>query len=242
MSDSLEPRVALLLYGERGTADLSHAVLSIHGITHGDDDAPLLDAGRVLTEVERQLLIEALIDPASAQRALRDVALIPETLLRETSDSLTWYRPAARTTMYWRTSKCAAAITAVLPTLVFHVQSGALAVAASADPGRPTERTPLYAVPLGNVFADTRVCVGNASLPTSLDRSTMAAWERVLLSTNYSHVNHPQTLAGGATTESLIAFWQKRKARQTPPAARYLSPLHRHLKEWVSSLAKDQAE
>jgi PRTRC genetic system protein B len=239
MSDSLHPLAALVLYGHRPyeSSPVRSMVVSVHGITSGPQDEAVLDAGRPLTDIERQSLIDTLTDPAATARARSSVALLPATLLRTTADSLTWYRPSTRTILHWRTSEGRTSQSVVLPALVLHVQAGVLHVAAYCEDGRPSEQTPLFDAPLGNVFADSHVCVGSATLPTAWQPEDMAGWEDVLWRSNWSHINHHHTLAKSTTTEQLIAFWSKRHARKTPPSARLLHPRRQTLGQWLAEIA-----
>lgn len=243
MSSPLQPSLALLVhttaqrssYGDQG----GPLVLTLHeivGSTHG----PMLGAGRLLSTSEAKSLGAVLSDPAKAA-SRREIALLPEYLLRETANSLTWFRPPTRTVQHWRTQEGRLVIEAVLPGLVFHVEEGVLHVAAFGGHDRPTLRTPLFHAPLGNVHDDFRICTGNAVLPRAFDASTTRAWEAVLLSTCYTHINHTLVLAGGATTEQLIAFWTKRKRYATPPDTKLMAPTRYTLGDFLVATAKASA-
>lgn len=242
MNTSLRPHLALLVH-LRDDRDHYHVgrdvVLSLHGITHGPDKAPVLDAGRLLTPAEGMEIADRLRHPAAEAR---EVEFLDPSVLRSTPNSLTWFRAPAHTRLHWRTKDGHQVIQAVLPGLLFHVENGVLAVAAYAGSERPDARTPLYAAPLSNVFADTLVCVGNATLPTHCEASSREAWERVLLATKFTHINHPNTLAGGATTESLIAFWKRRTRYASSPDARLMHPLQVRALDWVKRLSTSAVE
>ncbi|AGG89047.1 MULTISPECIES: PRTRC system protein B [Pseudomonadota] len=242
MTTPLEPQLALIVHGSPGgLSEMGRfpCVLSLHAIRHDADQRASLDAGRLLTEAEAAEIGSALLlaDGRASQRG----EFIPATLLRETPTSLTWFRPPQRSTQYWRTKDGRTTINAVLPGLVFHVESRVLFVAAYAGGERPHRGTELFHAPLGNVYADGRICTGNATLPETVDHASMAAWERVLLGTNYAHINHTHTLRDGATTEQLVAFWTRRQRYATPPAAKLLRPLAPTLSDWLTSLTEDDS-
>lgn len=241
MTSALHPTLALLVHTSSDQMQFSGRsggpkILSLHKIL--DSKAgPMLDGGRLLSKVEAQQLGALLCDPSSKISA-SDIAFNPVELLRETPTSMTWFRSPRKTTQHWRTSDGRVQIQAVLSGLVFHVEDGVLSVAAYAGDERPNERTRLFHAPLGNVYADSRVCCGNASLPRNCERSTMRGWESVLLNTNYTHINHQHTLAGGAKTEELLAFWTKRQRYATPPDIKFLSSMDVTLSSWVARQGK----
>ncbi|MEY2117290.1 hypothetical protein [Rhodanobacter sp. FW106-PBR-R2A-1-13] len=243
MTQPLLPCLALLLHSDSRYADgmgSGTRVLSLHGITTDGQGQALLDAGRLLTDGEAATLGQALLRPEEHAGA-RQYPFTPPTLLRDAPRSLTWFVAPHRRTQFWRTNNGRIAIDAVLPGLIFHVVENVLCVAAYEGTDRPHARTPLFHAPVGNVHADGRVCVGNATLPTSGGYESMPGWERVLLATNFVHVNHPTCLRGGVRTEQLIAFWQRRKRYATPPAGRLMAPLADRLDEWVNALSKEAA-
>ena len=230
---SLIPKLALLLHSEPHHASKGPLVLSLHEIRH-QNEQPILDAGRLLSRDEANEIASAIQHPV-AQNDTNEVTFLSPVLLRQTAGSMTWCRPAASASMYWRTATVEK-IHAVLPGLIFHVRDRSLYVAAYEGAGAPTIHTKLYHAPLGNVFKETGVCVGSATLPVSMQARDIPDWERVLLGTNFTHVNHPQTLKGGATTEKLIAFWKKRSRLKGPPGERLLCPLGVNAGQWVGKM------
>ena len=244
MTSALKPTVALIVHAHSEHSMTSGGlhgpkVLSIHKIMESTK-GPLLDGGRLLSVGEAKQLGEMLCDP-SADRTENHIIFNPSELLRETATSLTWFRPPLRTTQHWRTQDGRVQVDAVLSGLIFHVEDGVLYVAAYAGSDRPHATTPLFHAPVGNVHDDSLVCTGNATLPRSCHQSTRREWERVLLSTYFTHQNHDKVLAGGSTNESLVAFWMKRKRYKTPPDAKLLSPLGRTVATWVQGIASGRA-
>jgi PRTRC genetic system protein B len=240
MSHSLRPKLALLLHTNPHESDESSAkVITLHRIAF-TNGVPALDSGRLLATQEAAVLGQGLTKQFAAHRRLEQSDFLPETLLAETPSSMTWFRPPTRTRMHWLVTKEGEWLDAILPGLIFHVQDNVLCVAAYEGHARPNASTKVYHAPLGNVFDDTRVCIGNAQLPWRGGYESMEAWERVLLSTNFTHPNHHLVLRGGADTAQLIAFWRGRKRHKHPPAARFLAPLKLTAREWVRLLADSQ--
>lgn len=230
MTTTLKPTLALLVHSEPHSQRSGPVVLSLHNIL-SPDSHPVLDSGRLLGQEEAHEIAAAILNPT--QRASsHQSGFLPPSLLRQTPGSLTWFRAPAEATLYWKGAKVSST-RAVLPGLIFHVRHRVLYVAAFEGSERPSEGTTLYHAPLSNVFADTCVCVGNSQLPATMAPSDMAEWERVLLGTNFSHVNHPHTIKGGATTEEHVAFWQRRKRAKSPPGRRFLAPLGVSAEQWL---------
>lgn len=227
MNGTLEAHTALLVHGH----ERQLSVMTIHSIRM-HDGIPSLDAGRILSAEESNELGARMMGERSASRDRW--TFNPPTLLASEGARLTWYRPASRCTMHWRLSQGRVTVSAVIPSLLFHVHERHLYVAAFAGEDRPSERTQLYHAPLGNVYASGEVCVGGVALPRDAAPSTMDAWERVLLASNFTHINHESTLAAHTTTEDLIAFWTRRERYKTPPHPRLLSELGTAM-HWLSS-------
>lgn len=243
MTTTLAPTLALILHATKDTSfgiQSAHApkVLSLHKIIRSGD-GPQLDSGRLLSRVEAKRFASLLTDPREATVST-GVTLLPDGLLQDAVNELTWFVKPTRRVQHWRTAAGREKLDAVLPGLVFHAYCGTLYVAAYIGDDRPALNTPLFHCPLGNVNRDTSVCVGNASLPTRGGHETIQAWERVLLGTNFSHTNHEHTLAKETSTPELIAFWRGRKRHSTPPQQKLLHPLGQTLGQWLLTIAESE--
>ena len=233
MTSTLIPKLALLLHSQPHQPGQGPLVLSLHEIISRGDQ-PMLDSGRLLSHDEAQEIANVIRHPVLPEESA-GIAFLSPFLIRQTPASLTWYRPPSSATMHWRTKE-RTAITAVLPGLLFHVRDRTLYVAAFDGASRPTEQTPLYHAPVGNVYSGTSVCVGNAVLPATMLPSDMPAWEHVLLSTNFTHTNHAKVLRAKTTTEQLVAFWTRRTRLKSAPGKKLLAPLGVTAGQWVSRL------
>lgn len=227
---NLTPCVALVVYSD---AHVQQHLLSLHGISKSPKGHPMLDAGRLLGAADAAELAALLTSKAEAKRALE---FFPENLLHADAFSMTWYRPPTMTTQFWRTQQGRRIIRAVLPGLVFHARDRALYVAAVEGNARPHPHSQVYHAPLGNVNANTSVCLGNVPTPESATPNTIGRWEDVLLSSNYTHINHQQVLRAGATNESFLAFWSGRQRSKSPPSEKLLAPLKLSLAGWIERI------
>lgn len=141
------------------------------------------------------------------------VELIPEGVILQGHNQLAWVVPAARRRMWFLIGKRKRQFMVPWPTLVFHVHTGQLRVAALATADRPNTTTSVYHAPLMNIYADGRVCVGNATLPKDCGYPDIPHWEKVVFGTLFTHVNHDRSLrlTGTKAIDSgkHLAFWRE---------------------------------
>ena len=235
MSASIRPVCALLVHKhpERG----GPTVVTAHPIRAADDSQPaMLDSGRILGRDDVDELIGLLRDPNSGTQVSK--SFYPPHVLLASPYHLVWFQPAVRSTQFWRRAEGVARIEAVLPPLVFTATRHGLFVVALGSDDYPCEGAAAFHAPLGNVYDHTGVCFGSASIPRTLAPSSIRDWTHVLLGTNYTHVNHKNTLAGGATTDELVAFWKRRERSATAPAKRFLAPTGMTLGQWVERVSE----
>lgn len=159
---------------------------------------------------------EACADLARALGANAALAgFIPEHLLHIGSRSLMWWRPAAPALMHFdcrqagkagevlgvRAGRCAQ------PALVFAVNHRSWWVFALAGNTRPEPGTKLLRAPYLNVWADGRICTGNAALPTALSPAALAGYEKAFFESRFTHSNlHGKKRL--VRTGSVYALWR----------------------------------
>lgn len=236
MNASFAPVCALLVHTPPGARGGGPMLVTAHPVRAArESQPPMLDAGRILGRDDVDELVALLRDPESQARG--GVEFLPPNILLAAPNRLCWFQPAMPAKQYWRTPEGMVLVNAVLPPLVFTATRHGLFVVALASDQYPSRATATFHAPLGNVHAHTGVCLGSAVAPRTLAPSSAKDWTYVLLGTNYTHVNHRNTLAGGATTEQLIAFWQRRQRTATPPSKRFLSPTGMTLGQWVERVS-----
>ncbi|HZF19466.1 MAG TPA: PRTRC system protein B [Burkholderiales bacterium] len=229
------------------------AYATLHDI-QGDPTALRLGAGRPATK-------EACADLARKLGAMASLSgFVPPELCYLGARSIIWWRPAAKTTVFFDTRTAAAGdqeedqTAAKLigkrsgstpqPALVFAVGSGGWHVFALRDSNRPAPGTKLCRAPYFNVYSSGEICEGNVRLPEQLSPSALAEYERAFFDSNFTHpnirgkdrlVNHK----GGA-----YAFWRQGLDRawgdRFPVEA--LVPLDLTLQGLARRLEKDKGE
>lgn len=234
MNNPMRPVCALLVHKQSGFG--GPAVVTAHPVREAShSQPPMLDAGRILGGDDVAELIALLREPASETTGA--TTFFPPHVLMASPHRLVWFQPAMRSTQFWRTPNGTATLDAVLPPLAFTATRHGLFVVALASDTYPRPSDPAFHAPLGNVYDHTGVCFGSAVVPRTLAPSSVPQWTRVLLGTAYTHVNHGATLAGGATTAQLIAFWQRRRRSRSAPSARMLAPTGMNLGAWIERVS-----
>lgn len=173
--------------------------------------APVIGAGRPITpEDERKvqgLLLSRREDPAPMQ-------VFPENLLFCDATRLVWWRPSQVRPMYLRdTEGKPSVIVTRWPNLIFHVTDRSLSVATFDGEGRPDAATRLLHSTLPNIYGDTSVCTGNATLPVGPAVEEMPQWESVIFDTAFTHSNNPGALRRGRAKDPMDVedFWRARE-------------------------------
>jgi PRTRC genetic system protein B len=199
--------------GYSGVTISRHPVLSCDGKPH-------VGAGSPFATSDLAQLTAILSDTQDDESLL-----LPPNLLGRSNAHLCWYVPGKVRPMWFATDKGTQRLDVPWPNLIFLVKDGRLSITAYEGSKRPDASTRLYHAPLSNIYRDTGVCIGSATVPASMDIKTMAGWESVIFDTRFSHVNHDATLALKArgrpvksvSTVQHVAFWKK-LARETAKA------------------------
>lgn len=189
------PERALVISQVEGT---SRSILSVHNIRDMQ-----LDGGRVVDHT-------AIPEIVGSLGLLGGLTWCDDSILACGASGVVWYRKACVRPMTWVLNGHRVTRRVRWPTLVFRMGfAGTFHVWATAESRRPTAATALYHAPLGNIFADARMCWGNVPVPAY----TMAAlpdFESAVYDTAFTHANHPGVLAGGG---DLYQAWRKAGAK-----------------------------
>jgi PRTRC genetic system protein B len=232
MLTGMTPRSALVIHSIARRDGTDNAV-TLHAISC--EGAPTLLPGKLLSHADTETLARTL---RGGEGRARSRALLPDGLLMDNGEAMVWWRPSVRRSMHLILAGGEhQSLKVVWPALVMAVSGRELFVASLTDDARPDCDTPLMHAPLGNVYASTKVCLGSSRLPVGEGMGTIPGWDAVIYDTNFTHTNHDLTLAGGATSAQLQAFWRKR-TRTRPPRSK-LAPLGMTLGEWIDAICED---
>lgn len=151
---------------------------------------------------------------------------LPANVLAIGAREIAWFVPGAVREMIWRTGDVLKRLRVPWPSLVLMASEGSLSVVAVKDARRPAANAAVYHVPLGNFYADTRMCSGDVAMPTTYGTGDTGAWEQTLFASAFTHVNHNHTLQSASRrktaktrasvdTGALLAFWRGLATRRT---------------------------
>lgn len=90
-------------------------------------------------------------------------------------------------------------------------KSGRVRVFAVGSSRRPAGSMRLYHAPLMNIGADGSLCEGSARLPRIMHEGVLEAIEKCVYESNFSHINHQETLKGGASDREHVAYWRDKE-------------------------------
>lgn len=182
-------------YGSRLSMVTEHSIM-------GDANGrrPLIGPGKAL---EQASLAKAFAE-MQGEKVLEHThsGVLPANVLQFDQTKLTWWVKGRRRAMWLAEYRGSHNRTRRLmvpwPSLVFHVsKQRGLSVFAIRGYRRPGERSRLYHAPLGNIYRDGRVCLGNAK-PGDLGLGSIPVWEEAIFDTRFAHINHEHTLTAKA--------------------------------------------
>lgn len=200
-----------------------------------DAETPMLGPGRMLNETDAQALGLRLL----GNQEHAGEGFVPRELLYRSRRVTAWHVRGERRPMYFRTrGQKTERYEVRWPDLVFAVCDEQLWLAATVVGTRMTgPRTRLYHAPLMNVDAHGLVCLGNATRGDAMAAETdRATWQAAIFETSFSHVNHGQTFAGGATTGEHQKRWREAERSGGRISARDMTPMGQTLEKWIAVL------
>jgi len=208
----VQPRAALLWYEAEG-----RGLGTLHPLSATRRGQAVIGAGRPFAHRDLQEWLALL----AGQPDRAAVAWLPSTVLAHGPDFTVWWRPARVGPMGFLLQGQRFGVRVPWPPLLFVAREQRLWCAALAEDARPEPETPLFHAPLMNVDASGQVCLGTADVPPDGTLAYCTDWEAALCATNFTHVNHRQTLrvpgAREAGTEAHFAFWQRQHERARFP-------------------------
>jgi PRTRC genetic system protein B len=187
---------------------------------HGFDESEAMLPGKI---VELSEVISALSE-ADESNSRSVNGWVSERVLFNSPKTLVWYKPKHKSVLWFRGNGKASSVAVTYPALVFVVDRTAKRMSVFACPSnsRPTPETRLYHAPVMNVYSNGSLCQGTAPLPADLDgcsEALLTACEDTLLSSYFTHVNHPNTFKHNkdVSTAAHMKMWNKLAAEGRAP-------------------------
>lgn len=219
------------------TRDRALEMLTAHKVVTGPHGQVVVGPGNVLRPEDEEAILRSLL----GRRHCVDSALNTADVLYRRPGVLVWWLPAVKRPMHLRLHDGSyKKISTIWPNLVAAVSGRTLHMVACAGDTRPDADTVVYHAPLGNIYANTVVCTGDARLPEGASMADKAGWEAVILDSAFTHTNHGDTLAdptkGGQRKGADADFWNGRGGKNSPFPDNQLHPIGCTLGEWVASI------
>ena len=192
-----EPKVAYVLYEVGG----EFCAASRHGIKDGKlGVGQAVGLGRLSREFE-----DRDIEPRAQ--------ILPENLIAYSRTVLAWISKGRMAPMWFNLRGRHICYRVKWPHLLWvaNRRSPSLRLFAMGSSCRPGMATRLYRAPLMNIGPDGVLCEGSARLPSVVDLASIEDIERCVLDSCFTHVNHKQTLKGGADDKAHMAYWRAKQ-------------------------------
>lgn len=228
------PILAVLFHGR----DEELTMVTVHQVNAEYGKAPVIKSGKILTPQDEAEMARLLLKP---EESVNEVQIFPENLLHLSRHSVAWHVAGRRRPMLLRNSEGQLQVLDVIwPNLVFHSAYGELRVATYTG-DRPKAADLLFHAPLANVFADTRVCLGSASIPATSRLEDIPAFEAAMFESAFTHQNHQEAIRpsgkkGSAMSSSdPMQVWPYLDGGLLSFPERNLNPLGMTLAGWLGS-------
>lgn len=240
-----KPEMAIVFYGkpnEKGVALVRHAIDDNGQFGIGE----LLASDAALRDVQGALASQAGHSNSADE-------LIPDNLLLDNGRALVWHVPRRVAPLWFkgRPGGKTEQLRVEWPAMIMAVRKDTreFHLYAVGTNRRPSGNTPVYKLPMFNVYDGGKVCQGNATIPATLERDSYEAVASCFIDAFKTHTNdrglfRPATLKALDATESctrtLYRYWKQKAAEQGQQPERVrmseLVPVGR-LKELLPRLA-----
>lgn len=208
--------------------------LTVHGILQDGEGNPTIGAGRVLGFEEKHEIVKILGDENNDA----GFTLQNPQVLAKTPYALAWWMPKAEQEIIFRDNDGGVVRHKVMfPTIVGVYMRGTLhfAVTKGGKNARPDEDTPLFRIPLPNLYDGGSFCRGNADLPTGAKPANIPAWQSFVLSTVNTHLGMSPLDDVNSMEETVKAYEAAAKQGGRFPTNK-LIPMDTTLGDWMAKL------
>jgi PRTRC genetic system protein B len=137
--------------------------------------------------------------------------LLPENVVVSGGSKFAWYTKARRDDMWFNVNGRRFACRVWWPNLLWIASKSnrQLRIFALGRGSRPTAESTVYHAPLMNIGGGGHLCEGSARLPRRIDEEHIAEIEACVYESNFTHVNHDQTIRRAKTNKDHIAYWRR---------------------------------
>jgi len=214
----------------------TQAYVTVHDVLRDEQGRPHYGPPEALSADFLKSLCELL-----KQKAVREVEILPDSILYLSDELISWWRPAAVRPMFFQsaTDQEANALSGKKfphPALVFVATERYISVRALPRNERPTSGTLLMSAPYWNTYEDGSVCTGSMHVPTSeVSSSVTAEWERGFFESAFTHPSGAVRLT--SFKGGIIPMWTSVLGADAFPG-RHLVPAHETLLQFIRRCQK----
>jgi PRTRC genetic system protein B len=199
---------ALLVYRNKNTGRLD---MTSHEVMASPDQGRFtLGAGRAFSVEDKESLVDLLLNTES------EIEFLDTKILVKSRTHLVWYTPPQKIDVQFKE----AMFNSPIPGIVYIAQLGMpLRCFAFKGKSRPTPDSQLFYVPMGNVYGNGTMCVGNVEVPKDNTVASIPGWERFVLACTNTHEGGTNVLKDIVRIEDMIAFYKalsERNAKTFP--------------------------
>lgn len=227
--------LALLIHQNSNNNTVDVTVHNVH-YARTERDEHVIGEGRVLGDEEKSELVAILNNDESQAFTLQS-----DKVLAQNAYGLAWWTPKAQRELIFKNDHGdLKRLTVTFPNMVGVCMRGNLhfAVTKGGAKSRPNDDTPLFNIPLPNLYDNGRFCRGNIQHPTNASTKNIGSWESVVFDTVNTHLGSVQPFKGLlGNMDSLIDIYKKAEEEGRFPTAR-LEPMDFTLGEWLAHLDK----
>ncbi|MCA6431322.1 MAG: hypothetical protein IM613_17945 [Cytophagales bacterium] len=204
----LRPIMALVVYD--GNVPNGRMYVEVAEFGANSDGGYQMMPGRPITKKEARRVGEALARGSQEFLLPEPGTVCPSNVLfyfgTESEPTVVWYQ-RAQTRKAWLSKETGIKGNLLpYPCLVFKVSKGDLSVYACAD-NDPQPTSPIFPLPLPNIYEDCTVCLGDARIERSKHLQTfIAGYERAFFDTEY---NTFHGVEDHFKTVSIVNFWNR---------------------------------
>ena len=206
--------------------------VTVHTV-HYHEDGQTIGEGRVLGAEEKAEVVNILNEDVNQSFTLQN-----PFILSKTPYALAWWIPKAeREIRFRKNDRSVISHKVIFPNMIGIYMRGQLhfAVTKGGKTSRPSAETPLYHVPLPNLYGHGTFCRGNAQIPARATEMNIPHWEAFVFDTVNNHLGSVRPLKGVEDESDLIAEYAKAEQCGRFPAGKLL-PMDKTLESWMDSL------
>lgn len=229
-ANQIAPTLALIFHCDSVGKAMRYA--TVHPISTGHRGESVIGPGRFIGSDDEAMICDLLQGkPRSQSAGWRN----PRVIYAD-GQAVMWWAPQTQRPMTIIATTTPATLVPHWPALLFCATREGLFVAALPSSAQPGKDTALCHFPGGNVYADGRVCTGNARCPTDWSEDSIAAWEAMFYDSAFTHTNNLGAIPGQKSNAGaeVLGYWKRIEAEGHAPGAEDMNPMRMDVEDFLA--------